>query len=77
MTEWPSQKNGPGRLDLLGIFPDDRYADCRDPLFFYFALYQSHGLIADASSGCQDNDIYIIFFQSISDLGCTLINQRK
>jgi hypothetical protein len=53
MTEWPSQENSPRRLDLLGILPNDRYSDCRNPLFFYFTLYQSHGLVANASSGCQ------------------------
>jgi len=60
MSERPSEKNGPRRLDCFGIFTDNRDAYRRDAGFFYHPLYQSDGLITNASGGSQQNNIHAV-----------------
>lgn len=75
MTEGPCHKNGPWRLDFLGILPHDRYADRRNPLLLYFPLDQSDGLIANTSPRCQKDEVDGVVLQLHSDLS-TLFDQR-
>ncbi len=64
MTERPSQKNGPRRPYVLRIFSHDGNADRGNTRSLDLALYQSNGLIADASPGGQEHDIDTGLFQS-------------
>lgn len=76
VAEGPTQKDGAWRLNLFRIFSNDRNPDCGDPDFFNFSLYQSHGLIADASGRGQKNQIDLIGFEFACDLPGGFFDQR-
>jgi hypothetical protein len=65
MAERPAQEDGPRRLYLLGILPYDRYAYRRDARLLDHALYQADGLIADASSGCEQDRVHTVGLQPL------------
>jgi hypothetical protein len=69
MAEWPAQENGPRRLHLHSIFPHNRdpYGRNADP--FDLPLYQSQGLIAYASTGCEQHGINPCCLQPPGHLG--------
>ncbi len=75
MTKGPAQKDCTRWPDLFRVFPDDRNADRRNPPSFNFSLDQSHGLIADPSSRCQQNHVDLVSFQSSGDLVRRPLNQ--
>ena len=77
MAEGPSDKNGPRRFDLLRVSPYDRNPDRRDTLLFYFSLYQSHGLVANASPGGQQDDVDLVVLELPCDLACCCVYQRR
>ena len=58
MSEWPSQENRSGRLDLFGIRTIDGNTDGGDTRSFDDTLDQSHGLMANPSSRCQQDHIH-------------------
>ena len=77
MSEGPSEKNGPRRFDLLRIIPYDRNADRREPLLLDLPLYQSHGLVADASPWYKQDDIDFVALQPPCDLASCCADQRE
>jgi len=77
MTERPFQKNGSWRFDLPRVFSHNRYPDRRDPLPLNFPLYESHGLVAYASPGRQQDGINVILLQSPRDIGGSTADERK
>ena len=70
MTKRPAQVYGPGRSNSLGIGSDDGYPYGGNAPLFNFPLNQSHGLVAQASSRCQENTIDLILNQTVRHLGC-------
>ena len=60
VSKRPLDVNGPWRLHLFCVFTHDRYPDCRDAGFFNLSLDQSHGLVADASGGGQQDHVNFV-----------------
>ena len=60
MSKRPLDVNGPWRPHLFCVFAHDRYPDCRDAGFFNLSLDQSHGLVADASGGGQQDHVNFV-----------------
>lgn len=60
VSKRPLDVNGPWRLHLFCVFAHDRYPDCRDAGFFNLSLDQSHGLVADASGGGQQDHVNFV-----------------
>ena len=68
MTEWPFQVNTAWRLNLFCVLPNNGDANSSDTGFFNLSLYQSHGLIADASRRGEQDDVNLVLFQSLHHL---------
>ena len=60
VSKRPLDVNGPWRLYLFCVFAHDRYPDSRDTGFFNLSLDQSHGLVADASGGGQQDHVNFV-----------------
>lgn len=60
MSERPAQEHGSRGLHLFGILPHYRYADCRYACLLDGALYQTDGLIADASGRDKNYCVHTI-----------------
>jgi hypothetical protein len=50
MPKRPPEKNSPRRFHLLGVFPDDGDAYCRNTRLLDYTLNQTDGLVTDTSS---------------------------
>ena len=68
MAERPFQVNTAWRLNLFRILPNDGDAYGGDAGFFDLSLYQSHGLIADASSRGKQDHVNLVLFESFHHL---------
>ncbi|GEM_PF-2182537 len=75
VTERPFQVNAAWRLYLLRVLTHDCYSHGSDSSFFDLSLYQSHGLIADASSRGEQDDVNLVLPEFFHDLFCCLSNQ--
>ena len=68
MTERPFQVNAAWWLNLFRILPNDGDTYGGDTGFFNLSLYQSHGLIADASSRGEQDHVDLVLFESLHHL---------
>ena len=68
MTERPFQVNAAWRLNLFRVLPNNGDANGGDTGFFNLSLYQSHGLIADASSRGEQDHVDLVLFESFHHL---------
>ena len=68
MTERPFQVNAAWWLNLFRILPNDGDTHGGDTGFFNLSLYQSHGLIADASSRGEQDHVDLVLFESLHHL---------
>lgn len=68
MAERPLQVNAARRLNLFCVLTNNGDANCGDAGFFNLSLYQSHGLIADASGRGEQNHVNLVLFKSLHDL---------
>ena len=75
VAEGPLQVDASWRLNLFCVLPNDGDANGGDTGFFNFSLYQSHGLIADASSRGQQDDVDLILSEPFHHLFCYLPDQ--
>lgn len=75
MAKGPLQIDAARWLHLLRVFPNDGYAHGGNAGFLNFSLYQSHGLIADASSRCEQDQIHLILLESFCDIPGRLADQ--
>lgn len=57
VAKGPAEIHGPGRLDLFGYFPLERYGYRGDAGLLDYALYQPHGLIAEPSGRGEDHKV--------------------
>ena len=76
VSKRPLDVNGPWRLHLFCVFAHDRYPDCRDAGFFNLSLDQSHGLVADASGGGQQDHVNFVLSKFFDDLPGGFADQR-
>ena len=65
MTERPFQVNAAWRLNLFRVLPNNGDANGGDSGFFNLSLYQSHGLIADASGRGEQDHVDLVLFESL------------
>ena len=71
MTERPFQVNAAWWLNLFRILPNDGDTYGGDTGFFNLSLYQSHGLIADASGRGEQDHVDLVLFEFLHHiLGC-------
>jgi hypothetical protein len=77
MTERPFQVNAAWRLNLFRILPNNGDANGGDTGFFNLSLYQSHGLIADASSRGEEDHVNLVLFEPLHHLLSGLANQGR
>ena len=71
MAERPFQVNAAWRLNLFRVLPNNGDANGGDTGFFNLSLYQSHGLIADASGRGEQNHVDLVLFEPLHHfLGC-------
>ncbi len=75
VTKRPLQVNASWRLYLFRVLTYDRYSHGGDSSFFDLSLYQSHGLIADASSRGEQDDVNLVLLEFFNDLFCCLPDQ--
>jgi hypothetical protein len=75
MAKGPLQVDAARRLNLLSVLPNDGDANGGDAGFFNLSLYQSHGLIADASSRGEQDNVDLVLFESFHHLLSGLANQ--
>jgi len=75
VAKWPTQEHGAWRPYFFSEFPHDRYADGGNAGFFNLSLDQSHGLIADASGGGQQDDVDLIQPEFFRHLFCRAADQ--
>ena len=68
MTERPFQVNATWRLNLFRVLPNNGDANGGDSGFFNLSLYQSHGLIADASGRGEQDHVDLVLFEPLSHL---------
>ena len=68
MTERPLQVNAAWRLNFFSVLPNDGDAYGGDTGFFNLSLYQSHGLIADASSRGEQDHVNLVLFEPLHHL---------
>ena len=68
MTKGPLQIDAARRLYLFCVFTNDCYPNGGDACFFDLSLDQSHGLIADASSRGEQNDINLVALEFLHHL---------
>ena len=77
MTERPFQVNAAWRLNLFRVLPNNGDANGGDTGFFNLSLYQSHGLIADASSRGEKDHVDLVLFEPLHHLLSGLANQGR
>lgn len=75
VTKGPLQVDAARRLHLFCVLTHDCYPNGGDPCFFDFSLDQSHGLIADASSRGEQNDIDLFMLELLYHLPGRLSDQ--
>ena len=75
VTKRPFQVNTAWWLYLFRVLTNDRYPHGGDSSFFDLSLYQSHGLIADASGWSQQDYIDLVLPEFLYDLFCCLSDQ--
>lgn len=75
MTERPLQVNAARRLDLLRVLTHNCDPHGRNAGFFNLSLYQSHGLIADASRRGEQDHVDLGLLELINHLLGSLTNQ--
>ena len=75
MTERPFQVNATWRLNFFCVLPNNGDANGGDTGFFNLSLYQSHGLIADASSRGEQDHIDLVLFEPLHHLLGSLSDQ--
>jgi len=68
MTKGPLQVDATRRLYLFCVLTNDCYPNGGDACFFDLSLDQSHGLIADASSRGEQNDINLVVLEFLYHL---------
>jgi len=68
VSEGPLEEDRPGRFDFLSVLPDNGNTNSGYTGYFYSPLDQSHGLIADGSTRCQQHIVYFLLLQSGSYL---------
>ena len=68
MAERPFQVNAPWRLNLFRVLPNNGDANGGDSGFFNLSLYQSHGLIADASGRGEQDHVDLVLFEPLYHL---------
>ncbi len=68
VAEGPFDEDGARRLHLLTVLANDRHPDGGDPGLFDRSLDQSHGLIADASGGGQQDQVDAVPAEPVRDL---------
>ena len=61
----PFQVNTTWRLNLFRVLPNNGDANGGDSGFFNLSLYQSHGLIADASGRGEQDHVDLVPFESL------------
>ena len=66
--EGPLEEDRPGRFDLFSVLPDNGDSDGGYTDNFNTPLNQSHGLIADSSTRCQQYIVHVLLLQSCSYL---------
>ena len=57
VTEWPFDKDSPGRFNLLGVLTNNGNAHGGNTCFFNLSLDQPDRLVADTSGGGQQDDV--------------------
>jgi len=77
MTERPFQVNAAWRLNFFCVLPNNGDANGGDTGFFNLSLYQSHGLIADASSRGEQDHVDLVLFEPLHHLLSGLANQGR
>ena len=65
MTERPFQVNTTWGLNFFRVLPNNGDANGGDSGFFNLSLYQSHGLIADASGRGKQDHVDLVPFESL------------
>lgn len=68
MAKGPLQIDAARWLHLLCVFPNDAHAHGGNTGFLNFSLYQSNGLIADASSRGEQDQVHLILLELCCDL---------
>jgi len=76
VPERPLEEDRPGRFNLLRILPDNGYSDGGYTGSLDTPLDQSHGLIADSSTRCQQYIVHFLLLQSGSYLRGTHLHER-
>ena len=76
VPEGPLEEDRPGRFDLLRILPDNGDSDGGYTRSLDTPLDQSHGLIADSSTRCQQYIVHFLLLQSGSYLRGAHLHER-
>ena len=77
MAERPFQVNAAWRLNFFRVLPNNGDANGGDTGFFNLSLYQSHGLIADASSRGEQDQVDLVLFELLHHILSGLANQGR